>query len=232
VPAIAPVLELAEALPAVWGHLAVDAPLSLRLPPGDFAVIEGTHSAQLTAFADLCVGMVELRSGQVRCLGHDWAALPHSYAAALRGTVGRTFATRGWIPFLDIETNILLPQLHHTRRNRAVLRSEAIGLAQDFGLPGLPVGHPSDLSAADLASAALVRAFLGEPKLLMIEPSAQGLPAAILASLLNRIAMVCDRGGAVLWLASSRSIPVERIFSVTHRLSLTERGLESGRLHG
>jgi phospholipid/cholesterol/gamma-HCH transport system ATP-binding protein len=228
-PEIAPVLELAQAHPASWGDLAVDAPLSLRLLPGDFAVIEGTNSAQLAGFADLCIGVVELRAGQVWCMGHDWATLPHTYAAAVRGSIGRTFVRGGWIPFLDIETNILLPQLHHTRRGRTELLGEAIFLSQQFGLPGLPQGHASDLSVTDLTSAALVRALLGEPKLLLIEPPELGLPYAIFAPLLNRIEMVRDRGGAVIWFSLNRSGPIERVASVTHRLSLTEQGLESGR---
>src|SRR5258707_14122874 len=99
-------LLMAEAVSA--SGLGVTAPLSLQLLPGDCIVIEGADAGQLGAFADLCSGLVPLRAGQVKCSGHDWADLPHDFAAALRGRIGRVFTTGGWLSFLDAEPNILL----------------------------------------------------------------------------------------------------------------------------
>lgn len=52
---------------------------------------------------------------------------------ALRGRIGRVLGTVDWIGFLDLPTNILLPQLHHTRRDADALLQEAAVLAQGFG---------------------------------------------------------------------------------------------------
>ena len=138
-----PVLELDAAWAELGSELGINAPISLRLLPGECALIEMRGSHQLPAFADLCSGLLKLRSGQVRFTGRDWTTLPHDYAAALRGCIGRLFASGGWLPFLDIETNILLPALYHTRRDREELRREALALAQEFGLPGLRSASPA-----------------------------------------------------------------------------------------
>src|SRR3954463_1013494 len=198
-----PVLQLAMVQVGHFRDLGVNAPLSLSLLSGECALIEGSDAAQLAAFADLCSGLITLNSGNVRFMGRDWSDLPHDYAAALRGRIGRVFATGGWLPFLDVETNILLPQLHHTRRDLEELRQEAQGLAREFGLPGLPVGRVDTLAAADLGRAGLVRAFLGEPLLVMREDPTRGLLASIGPVVLNHAAMTRDRGGAVVGLARS-----------------------------
>src|SRR3954453_21593302 len=134
-----PVLQLVMAQTGNFQDLGVNAPLSLSLLSGECALIEGSDAAQLAAFADLCSGLITLNSGNARFIGRDWSDLPHDYAAALRGRIGRVFATGGWVPFLDVEPNVRKPKLHHPRRDLEELRQEAQGLAREFGLPGLPL---------------------------------------------------------------------------------------------
>jgi phospholipid/cholesterol/gamma-HCH transport system ATP-binding protein len=146
-------------------------------------------------------------------------------ADALRGLIGRVLADPGWLPFLDATTNILLPQLHHTRVARDVLLTQAAGLADEFGLPGLPAGSIARLAPEDLARAGLVRAFLGRPKLVVLESPVQGLFADMIAPLLRRIAEVHDHGGAAIWLTRSRLVWDDRTFPASQRLRLGYQGL-------
>jgi phospholipid/cholesterol/gamma-HCH transport system ATP-binding protein len=224
-----PVLQLTVAQAEHFHDLGVNTPLSLRLLPGECTLIEASEARQLTAFADLCSGLITLHSGNVRFVGRDWSDVPHDYAAALRSRIGRVFATGGWLPFLDVETNILLPQLHHTRRGREELRREAQGLAREFGLPGLPLGRVDALAPADLGRAGLVRAFLGEPLLVLLEDPIRGLLAPIAPAVLNRAAITQDRGGAVVWLARSGSARLDPSFAANQRLHLGGEGLVMAR---
>jgi phospholipid/cholesterol/gamma-HCH transport system ATP-binding protein len=219
-----PVLELTMAVADPAADLAVGVPLSLHVLPGESVLIEAADAAQLTAFADLCGGLIEPLSGRVHFLGRDWQGLPHDYAAALRGRIGRVFSVGAWVPFVDVMTSILLPSLHHTRRDRRELRDEALALAHEFGLPGLPLDRPEDLTQADLNRAALVRAFLGEPLLVLVEDR-PNLSLSRSAAVLNRIAAVCDHGGAVVWLARERTIGDPTSFPATHHLRLSDQGL-------
>jgi phospholipid/cholesterol/gamma-HCH transport system ATP-binding protein len=222
------VLELAMAVAQPEADLAAGVPLSLRLLPGECALIETANAVQLAAFADLCGGLIAPVSGHVRLLGRDWQDLPADYAAALRGRIGRVFTTGAWVPFIDVATNILLPALHHTSRDRQELRREALALSHEFGLPGLPLDRPEDLAPADLSRAALVRAFLGEPLLVLVEDSSnQSLSR--LAAALSRVAATCDRGGAVMWLADERMVADAVMFPWSHHLRLSDQGLALAR---
>jgi phospholipid/cholesterol/gamma-HCH transport system ATP-binding protein len=219
-----PVLELIDARPFAAPGEAPPA-VTLRLMPGELALIDARDADRAAWFADLCCGLMPLAEGNVRFLGRDWAAMPKHYAAALRGRIGRVFAAGGWVEFLDTATNILLPQLHHTRDDPAALREAAAGLAHGFGLPGLPTGAPGSLSATDLARAACVRAFLGEPALLLLESPVQGRFVDLFVRLLNALARARQSGAAAIWLTGSDLVWGDRSVPAAHRLRLRDHGL-------
>jgi phospholipid/cholesterol/gamma-HCH transport system ATP-binding protein len=230
-PATRPVLELAELqLPTASGELP-SYKIDFALMPGDLALVDVRGRQADASFADMCSGLVPRPRGVVRFLGHDWAQIPDYYAAALRGRIGRIFADGGWIEFLDVAANVLLPQLHHTHEDVAALRERATQLACAFGLPGLPPGHTDDLSALDLARCACVRAFLGKPDLLLLESPVhgRGFFVELLSPLLNAIAVARSESTAVIWFTQSDMIWNDRSFSATHRLHLHEHGLVPAR---
>jgi len=221
----APILDIARARPVAEPDDAPPPLYDLRLEAGDLALVDAPDVAQSRRFADLCSGLVPLAQGSVRFLGRDWTVLPHDFAAALRGRIGRVFAVGGWIPFVDVAANILLPQLHHTRHDRGALRDRATALASSFGLPGLPLERPADLAPRDLAGAACVRAFLGEPLLLLLESPVSGQWAELKTALLQRLAAARSRGAAAIWLTRSDLVWRDRAFPATHRWRLAESGL-------
>lgn len=221
----ASILDIARARPVSEPGEAPPPLYDLRLEAGELALVDAPDVAQSRRFADLCSGLVPLAQGSVRFLGRDWSDLPHDFAAALRGRIGRVFAAGGWIPFLDVAANILLPQLHHTRLDRGALRDRATALACSVGLPGLPLERPADLTARDLAGAACVRAFLGEPLLLLLESPVSGQWAELKTALLQLLAAARSRGAAAVWLTHSELVWRDRAFPATQRWRLAESGL-------
>src|SRR3974390_1027876 len=152
--AATPILEIAGALPDSAESRIPGVPLYLRIMPGDFALIDIPDPQLAAEFADLCCGLLRIRQGSVRFLGRDWAGVPDELAAAMRGRIGRMYGPGSWVGFLGTDVNILLSQLHHTRRTEAGLRDAAAELSYRFGLPGLPLAPPAAVSAADLLRAA------------------------------------------------------------------------------
>jgi len=222
-----PVLELIDARAASGPDAGAAPALSLRLLPGELALIQMREAAHSAWFADLCCGVAPLAEGSVRFLGRDWSELPRDYADALRGLIGRVFAAGGWVEFIDAATNILLPQLHHTRAERGALRRAATALAAGFGLPGLPIGPVAAMTFSDRARAAFVRAFLGEPALVLLERPLQDRYADFMPALLDALEVVRSRGGAALWLTGGDQAWSDRTFPADHRLRLDARGLAS-----
>lgn len=220
-----PILEIENAQAKIGPEGMRILPITLQLMRGDLALVEARDPELAAWFADLCSGLVPLAEGSVRFMDHNWSRMPRDYAAALRGRIGRVFAAGGWIEFADMAANILLPQLHHTRSDVRVLREEAAKLAYAFGLPGLPLGQVRDLPAMDLARAACIRAFLGEPQLLLLESPLQGRFDDLLVPLLEALAVARQNGAAAIWLSNNEQVWRDRSVPASHRLRLRDYGL-------
>ena len=220
-----PVLHLAAALPPEDGALP-NVPLDLRLMPGECALIETPDPARSTALAELCSGMAALRRGEARFMGYDWAGLDRERAAALRGRIGRIHGRGAWIDMLGTHVNIMLARLHHTREPESAVIRAATELARHLGLPGLPLARPDRMSEGDLTRAACVRAFLGEPRLLLLEHSITPDHPGLTAPLLDLLSRALDRGAAAVCFTRDAPFWQAQSFPVTHRLLLLDDGLK------
>jgi phospholipid/cholesterol/gamma-HCH transport system ATP-binding protein len=194
--------------------------LDLDVCAGDFFLIRPARLEHLSTIADAVAGLTRPIRGAVYLLGMDWQALSPDQANALRGRIGRVFTAGNWISHLSLMENILLPQLHHTRRSVSEMCAEAAVLAEQFGLPGIPVGLPGDFLTTDLQRAAWVRAFMGRPALVLLEEPATGMNSEAVSGLINVIRTARDRGAAVLWLTREDMIWRDPSLPVTYRYRL------------
>jgi phospholipid/cholesterol/gamma-HCH transport system ATP-binding protein len=198
---------------------------------GELALLRLENEAQAEAFADVCAGLRPPLKGRIFFLGRDWRRTRPDTANAMRGRIGRVFSTPGWMHGRSVAETVLLPGRHHTRRSARHLRQEAGRLARRFGLPGLPLDLPENCSRDDLLRAGLVRAFLGDPVLLLLENPTFGVFPAILPALINVVRRARNSGAAVLWMTLSEKVwrdlsgPADRRFRLTgHEFREVARG--------
>ena len=220
-----PVLQLLSALPFIEATELPNSRLDLRLMQGECALVETYNPARTAAFADLCSGLTALREGEARFMGYDWSGLGRERAAALRGRIGRIHQKGAWIDMLGTHVNIMLGQLHHTREPEPSITRAATELARQLGLPGLPLVRPDRLSEGDLLRAACVRAFLGEPRLLLLESAIAPEHADLTTPLLDLLSRALDRGAAAICFTRDAAFWQAQSFPVTHRLHLLDDGL-------
>jgi phospholipid/cholesterol/gamma-HCH transport system ATP-binding protein len=199
---------------------AASGELSLNICSGELFLVRLARQEQTATFADACAGIIQPISGRIFFLGRNWPELPPDQANALRGRIGRVFRTANWIQHLSLMENILLSQLHHTRSSVSGLRDEAGTLAQQFGLPGLPLGLPGDFTTADRRRAACVRAFLGRPLLILLEEPTSGIYTEIIPALMAAVRKARERGAAVIWLTQKSLIWHDQTLPVTQRYRL------------
>lgn len=207
------------------GGRSASVDVSLNLIGGELSLIRIEERQQGMVLGDACAGLIMPRKGQVYFLGKEWSRLPPDTANGLRGRIGRVFSMGCWMGHLSVLENILLPQLHHTRRPLTELRDEAAGLAEKFDLPGLPLGHSNDNLPADLQRAACVRAFMGQPVLILIEEQSPGCFKEMMPNLINAIRKARDRGAAAMWLTSDKFIWRDHTIPAARRYRLAGRKL-------
>jgi len=184
---------------AVWD-------VTFSLAPGELVLVrlDVTHSN--LPLADASQGLADPVEGTVQFIGENWAGMTPSRAAQLRGRIGRVFDERGWISNLDIEENLFLSQEYHTQRSERDIATEAAALSRQFGLPGIPRGRPAKIRPMDLARAACVRAFLGQPELLILESPTSSAAPGLFPALINATREARGRGAGILWTTSELSV--------------------------
>jgi phospholipid/cholesterol/gamma-HCH transport system ATP-binding protein len=201
-------------------HHGVGLAVDLTLGAGDLVLVQPGDEQHERALVDIACGLVPPQRGAVRFLGRAWCDLEPDQANALRGRIGHIVRAGAWLPYLSVLDNILLPQLHHTRRRYDELRAEAARLAAWFGLPGVPTGRPGETPPSVLRRAACVRAFLGAPALIVIETLEGGVDGGLLAPLINAMRIARDRDAAVLWFAQDSDLNQDPSLPATARLRL------------
>lgn len=180
--------------------------ISFGLNPGDLFLLRLENEVEYLPLADAAEGLAPAVRGSVLFLGEDWQAMSADRASELRGKIGRVFEGGGWVSNLDVDENITLAARHHTQRPEDEIQEEALNLARLFELPGLPTERPSALRRLDLRKAACVRAFLGQPKLIILEQPTRHVYADIMGPLVNVVQSARKRGTALFWTTGDTSV--------------------------
>ncbi len=219
------VLEIEGARPAS-ATSPISGAVTLRLMPGELALVQADDPMMARALVLLCTGLTPLAEGHVRFLGEDWAGLARPVAEARRGRIGLAPGDGGWLQHLTVAESMMLPRRHHDTIPDTDLRAEAVALCKHFGLPGLLLRHPSEIPRPALARAGCARALLGTPDLILLEsPLDREVADALADPLLAALRPALDRGAAVLWSTRSRRAWQEPGFPATQWWRLEEEGL-------
>ena len=199
-----PILEFSDVTiaAAVREHAGLSQ-ASARLLPGTLALIRVEPGNEQLPLADLAAGLLDPAEGRVLFQGEEWRAMPPQQVLQRRAQIGRGFDGHGWISNLNVNENVTLAQRHHTRRPNAEILAEAEALARAFGLNELPRIRPALVTPQDLRRAEWIRAFLGQPLLVLLERPMQGIPLEHLPRLLGAVQEACARKAAVLWLTDT-----------------------------
>ena len=182
-----------------------DSPLwdvTFTLSRGELLLLRLERGRFRLPLADLAAGVLEPGQGTIEFFGENWLRMSPDYSSTQRGKIGRVFEDHGWISNLAIDENITLAQRHHSNRSDSDIEEEATRLARMFGIPGLPHRPVAGMRREDLRRSELIRAFIGNPMLIILERPTRNIFPGIMPSLMNAIRAARDRGSAVIWTTS------------------------------
>lgn len=186
--------------------------VDLRLWPGESVAIVGPSGSGKSTLLNLLGALDRPTEGSVRIDGRDLAALGDRELAEVRATqVGFVFQLHHLLPQCTVMENVLVPTLAAGR----VQRSEAPTARARRLLERVGLGHrldhrPGQLSGGERQRAAVVRALINEPKLLLADEPTGSLDRAA-AENLARLLVELNREEQVALVVS------------THALSLAEQ---------
>jgi ABC-type lipoprotein export system ATPase subunit len=143
-------------------------------------------------------------SGRVLFEGVSWEYRSTYGLLACRGRIGWVLSQPAWVNNLNVLENVLLRQMHHTTVPRKDLLAQAQELAYAVDLPEVPAGRMGAMEISKLRRAEWVRAFLGNPRLVILQRAFNGIEHTHRDALTQIVRAALKKGTAVLWLAGVR----------------------------
>jgi putative ABC transport system ATP-binding protein len=152
--------------------------VSLTLEPGEFVAIMGPSGCGKSTLLHLCGAMDRPTRGSVRLGDQDLSALDDGALTRLRReSIGFVFQFFNLLPMLTVRENIALPLLLGGTASASAL-DDATRLAQRVGLDRRLDHRPSQLSGGEMQRAAIARALVHRPILLVADEPTGNLDSA------------------------------------------------------
>lgn len=196
--------------PMTAGSLPVLSDINLSLVPGDSASIVGPSGSGKSTLLYILGALEPPTAGSVALGGTNPYTMDEKGLAAFRNEkIGFVFQDHHLLPQLSVLENVLIPTLVAPVADGS-MQGEALQLLEQVGLVGRIHHRPHELSGGEKQRAALVRALVRKPDLILCDEPTGNLDhesAKVVASLLLELHQ------------KQRSI----LIVVTHNLELAAR---------
>jgi len=191
---------------------AVDA-ISLEVGAGEFLALLGTSGSGKSTLLNLMAGLDRPSAGAIFALGRDLAAMSSEDLATHRNrTIGMVFQSFQLLPRMTLEENVELPlRLAEVPRGERPARvREAL---ERVGLGARTKHRPTELSGGEQQRAAIARALVNEPRILLADEPTGNLDSKTGEEIMHLVAQI----------HRPASGPGRTVVMVTHERALAER---------
>lgn len=150
-------------------HIPVLKGVSFSVTRGDWVALYGASGSGKTTLLDILGTLSKPDSGRVRINDVDPASLSsRALVAFRRKNIGFVFQSYHILPELNILENVMLPARLDGMSLRSA-RSRAAELLESVGLAGRMDHRPGELSGGEQQRAAVARALMNRPALLLAD---------------------------------------------------------------
>jgi cell division transport system ATP-binding protein len=195
--------------------------VTFGIDKGEFTVLTGPSGAGKTTLLRLLYREELPTEGEVHVLQRNVAALKRSDVQSLRRSVGVVFQDAKLLPGRTVYENIAFV-LRVTGTARREITARAFDALRAVGLSARAQAYPAQLSQGEAQRAALARAIVRKPAILIADEPTGNLDEAMATEVIGVVKDIWSRGTTVI-LATHQS----RLAAALHRRTLV---LEAGRL--
>jgi ABC-type branched-subunit amino acid transport system ATPase component len=190
---IARVIEVNALTVRFGGVIPIDG-MTVTFPGGTCGLI-GPNGAGKTTFFNVLSGFVRPAAGSVRAFGEDILAMADFRRA--RWGLRRTFQTEQAVEGLSVYDNVLMVH-ENTASDRSSRRSEVMDALAFVGLDGVADHKVAVLGARERRLVEVARAVTGEPRVILLDEPAAGLPDEETEHLGRLITSIPEKFGALV----------------------------------
>jgi len=190
--------------------------LNLDVDQGEFIAFMGPSGSGKTTLLNLIGGLDVPTAGSVRIAGDEISALSGRKLAAWRARhIGFIFQMYNLIPVLTAYQNVQLPLLL-TGLSRADRRKHVEAALDLVGLGDRMHHYPRQLSGGQEQRAAIARAIVADPTILLCDEPTGDLDRASGDEILGIISRLAKEHGKTIFLVTHDSLAAKRAGTVLH----------------
>lgn len=193
--------------------------VNLRVDEGEAVAIVGPSGSGKSTLLNVIGALDKPTGGEVLVTGGNVAALSFEQAAEFRNqTVGFIFQAHHLLPQCTVLENIMVPALAgYGDLVGGALQKHAEGLLEEVGLSHRLHHRPGEISGGERQRAAVARALVNNPKLLLADEPTGALDKANSDKLVELLLKLNETRGLTL-LAVTHSSAVASLMGSTYRL--------------
>ena len=186
------------------GPVAVEAlrGVDLNIAPGEFTAVTGKSGCGKSTLLHIIGGLEPPSAGQVLVEGRDLGTLKDPDLTYFRrDRVGVVFQSFNLLPLLTLEENVALPRALQGVPFRQA-REEAEHWLENVGLTERRHHKPHQVSGGEMQRAAIARALINRPAVMLADEPTGNLDSATSAQVLELFAHLHQEGGHTIVLVS------------------------------
>jgi branched-chain amino acid transport system ATP-binding protein len=187
------VIEVEDLTVRFGGVLPIDG-MTVSFPGGTCGLI-GPNGAGKTTFFNVLSGFVRPVAGTVRAFGEDILAMADFRRA--RWGLRRTFQTEQAVEGLSVFDNVLMVH-ENTSSDRSSRRANVVEALTFVGLDGVANHKVGVLGARERRLVEVARAVTGNPRVVLLDEPAAGLPDDETEDLGRLVSSIPERFGALV----------------------------------
>ena len=177
--------------------------VSFTVEQGEYVAIMGESGSGKTTLLNILAALDEPTAGTVRLAGHELGKIRERDAAAFRrDNLGFVFQEFNLLDTFTLEDNIYLP-LVLMGMSYEDMRARLLPIARELGLTELLKKYPYEVSGGQKQRAAVARAIITEPKLLLADEPTGALDSGSTDELLRLFAAINRAGQTILMVTHS-----------------------------
>ena len=190
------VLEIRNLVKKFDGHTILDG-LNLNVLEGEVVVILGPSGCGKSTLLRCINGLEEIQSGSICVHGKEMSGSRES-VSLLRQKVGMVFQSYDLFPHLSVLGNIMLSPVKVQKRKKDEVKEEARELLKKVGLSDKADSYPRQLSGGQKQRAAIVRALILHPEILLFDEVTAALDPEMVREVLDVILALARQGKTML----------------------------------
>ena len=177
--------------------------VNFSVESGEYVAIMGESGSGKTTLLNILAALDRPTSGSVILEGRDFSQIKDGEVAAFRrDNLGFVFQEFNLLDTFSLEDNICLPLVLSGTPYRQ-MRERLVPVAEELGLSELLKKYPYEVSGGQKQRAAVARAIITEPKLLLADEPTGALDSKATDELLRLFGRINQNGQTVLMVTHS-----------------------------